>query len=321
MPRQLFVGATAQLGHMAAQLAAVVEQVEDLVGFPAALSDDEQPRRRSAHLVNQSRPDTQQQQVVLARLDGSKRHEGRMRGSLDFRRPRQRIDAEPRGQCRRVRQSLGVGKSGEAVERCPAVRDYAGGSSEDGSHSFSVLVRLSSAAEFRMNDGYEVVYEVHGAYAGPPHPLAKPGLIQTRVADVEIDSAAALAPQMADIAECSCDDAALERLARILEQGEQLLRGFDIEDSAEAGPLDDCLGSWAEMTQIGERDSVDTCRQTAVPAAPDQARDIEQERGIVGQGRASRLQGNAKDAPITTSVRAVNANPNSTAIIRSGPML
>jgi hypothetical protein len=70
---------------------------------------------------------------------------------------------------------------------------------------------------------------------------------------------------------------------RVLEQPEQLLRGFGIEDSAEAVVLDHRLCSRTEMTEICQTDAIDAGGQPAFPASPDEARGVEQERGVVGQ--------------------------------------
>ena len=57
-------------------------------------------------------------------------------------------------------------------------------------------------------------------------------------------------------------------------------RGFG-QDAPKAAALDHRLRRAAIMIEIGEADAVDAGRQAADPAAPDQARDIQQIRPLV----------------------------------------
>jgi hypothetical protein len=80
MAVELGIAALTDLDHRAAQHLAAVEQVEHLLAFPAALPDHQQARGVGALRAHQPRPDLQQQQVVLARLDRSQHDEGRPLG-------------------------------------------------------------------------------------------------------------------------------------------------------------------------------------------------------------------------------------------------
>jgi hypothetical protein len=140
---------------------------------------------------------------------------------------------------------------------------------------------FARAAKFRICDRDEVMNHVDGPNVGAPNPLSKPGGVQAGVSDIEIKPPESAAVHMRHAPKRTCDEARLERLAGLLEQGEQFLRRSPVENSPEPSILNDSLSIRAEMAQISETHSIDAGRKTPLPAAPDQARHIEEDRSIV----------------------------------------
>jgi len=103
MARELFIGTSAELDDVPAQLFAAVEQPEDLVSLPPALANDDETWRGRTKSVDQPRPDFQQEQVVLPRLDGADDDERWPLGLADCLRRGKRINAQRRHESRRLR--------------------------------------------------------------------------------------------------------------------------------------------------------------------------------------------------------------------------
>ena len=62
-----------------------------------------------------------------------------------------------------------------------------------------------------------------------------------------------------------------------------MLRCFDVENAAKAVVLDHGLRSRSKMVQISKCHSIDAGRVPVPPPTPDEARDVEEKRGVVGQ--------------------------------------
>ena len=76
-------------------------------------------------------------------------------------------------------------------------------------------------------------------------------------------------------------------MARFGEKPEQRLGRLAVQDSPIAAVLYDRLRIGCIVLEIGEANPVDAGRMATYPAAPDEPRDVEQKRGVVGQESSS----------------------------------
>ena len=76
----------------------------------------------------------------------------------------------------------------------------------------------------------------------------------------------------------------MARLGEKLEQGPRCLA---IQDSPTAAVLHNRLRIGCVVLEIGKANPVDAGRMAPDPAAPDEPRDVEQKRGVVGQESSS----------------------------------
>ena len=124
--------------------------------------------------------------------------------------------------------------------------------------------------------------EIDWPDVGGLDPIAQPRLVEARVAEVEIEAAAALIPALQRMAQACSDELRVENrgpdCASRANSAADDLRSRICPNTA---MLDDRLRVCTEVFEIGQAYAIDARRMPTSPAAPDQPRDIKQQRSVV----------------------------------------
>ena len=101
------------------------------------------------------------------------------------------------------------------------------------------------------------------------------------MADIEIEAAAPAAVQAAQMAEDSGAKTHPKPAGRLVKKRKQVSRRLHIKDSPKLLVLDHRLRAAPKVPQVGEAHPVNPGRQPTPPAAPDEPRRVEKERGAL----------------------------------------
>lgn len=113
-----------------------------------------------------------------------------------------------------------------------------------------MLGLLSRAAELRMRQWDEIVYEIDGPDSGRCDPITKAGVIKASVPDVEIQSPLAIAAFAQAEAQCFAHNVLSESGSLFRKQIKKDCGGVAIEDPPDTPVLNDGLCRVCEMAQI-----------------------------------------------------------------------
>jgi len=172
---------------------------------------------------------------------------------------------------------------GEIVNCRLTVADDAGGGPQDRPHSLAMTLVFTRPTIMRMHDRNKVVNEIDRSDGRSGHPVSEAVGIQSRMANIQIESIFAFPVEGAKMPENGRGELGPKSARRGLEQSEQVLRSSRAQNSTKTIMLDHCLGPRAEMPEVGQADPVHAGGQATSPAAPDQPRSVQQECGVVGQ--------------------------------------
>jgi hypothetical protein len=131
------------------------------------------------------------------------------------------------------------------------------------------------------------------------------------MANVQIDTPGASLSEGAQMLQDIPHEAASEVRTRIVKQRKKIARCSPVQYPSKPAMLDDRLCLRTEMTKVDKTDTIDAGRMAAFPSTPDEARHIEQERGVVRHSegatktvtRASHLH---RAVPFTGTATTVN---------------